>query len=142
MKSINQVTLIGRLGQKPEIRTTQGQKFVGVFNLATSDDYTNAQGDKVEVTDWHRVVVWNKQAENCGEYLDKGSLVAVTGKLKNRSWHDAKTGEKRYVTEVVAKNMQFLDTKGARPDRDENLDVPQDYKDAPMPSNGDEEIPY
>ena len=113
MASLNRVLLIGNLGQDPELRYTQSQMAVATLNIATTDVRTDKEGKKVETTEWHRVVVWNKQAENCAKYLAKGRPVFVEGRLQTRSWDDKTSGQKRYTTEIVAQNVQFLGSGGA-----------------------------
>jgi single-strand DNA-binding protein len=106
MASINRVFILGRLGQDPEVRYTQNQTPVVTLNVATSESWTK-DGQKQETTEWHRIIVWNRQAENCAKYLTKGRAVFVEGKIQTRQWDD-KTGQKRYTTEIVAQNVQFL----------------------------------
>ena len=96
--SLNKVTLIGRLGQDPEIREV-GMSKVANFSVATDESYTDKSGNKVEKTEWHRIVMWNKPAETAERYLKKGSLVYIEGKLETRSWEND-SGEKRYSTEI------------------------------------------
>lgn len=103
----NRVQLIGRLGQDPEVKTFEDGKQLTTFSLATSDIYRNAEGKKVEDTQWHRVVAWNKTAEIAAKYLKKGKQVAIDGRLKHRNYED-KDGEKRYITEVVANELMML----------------------------------
>lgn len=117
MASVNKVMLIGNLGQDPELRYTPNQIAVANFSIATTDYRTDKDGKRQEFTEWHRVVVWNKQAENCAKYLSKGKPVFVEGRLQTRSWED-KTGQKRYTTEVVAQSIQFLGAPGAARDVD------------------------
>lgn len=112
MASLNRVLIIGNLGQDPELRYTQNQTAVATLNVATTDVRTDREGKKVETTEWHRVIVWNKQAENCSKYLAKGRAVFVEGRLQTRSWEDKTTGQKRYTTEIVAQNVQFLGGSG------------------------------
>lgn len=107
MASFNRVTILGNLGQDPELRYTQNQTPVCTLSVATTDYRTGADGQRQEQTEWHRVVVWSKQAENCAKYLAKGRSVLVEGRLQTRSWED-KQGQKRYVTEIVAQNVQFV----------------------------------
>ena len=107
MASMNRVIIMGNLGQDPELRYTQSQTPVCTLNVATTDYRTGADGQRIEQTEWHRVVVWSKQAENCAKYLAKGRSVMVEGRLSTRSWED-KQGQKRYVTEIVAQNVQFI----------------------------------
>ncbi len=107
MASINKVMIMGRLGQDPELRYTQNQVPVCTMNVATSDYRTGPDGQRTETTEWHRVIVWQKTAENCAKYLAKGRGVFIEGRLQTRSWDD-KSGQKRYTTEIVATNVQFL----------------------------------
>jgi len=105
---INKVILIGNLGADPEVRFTQGGQAVANFRIATSESWTDKQsGQKTEKTEWHRIVVWGKLAELCGEYLKKGRQCYVEGRLQTREWTD-KEGKKNYTTEVVANTVQFL----------------------------------
>ncbi len=105
---INKVILIGNLGKDPEVRFTPGGQAVANFNIATSESWNDkTSGQKVEKTEWHRIVVWGKLAELCGEYLKKGRQCYVEGRLQTREWTD-KEGQKKYTTEVVANTVQFL----------------------------------
>ena len=104
---INKVILIGNLGNDPEMRHTPNGAGVCEFRLATNEAWTDKQGQRQERTEWHRVVVWGKKAEVCSKYLSKGRQVYVEGRLRTRSWED-KEGNKRYTTEVVANDVQFL----------------------------------
>jgi len=101
-----QVVLVGRLGKEPELKTTSGGKSVATFSVATDSGY--GEGKK---TEWHNVVAWEKTADAVGQYLSKGSLVFILGRLQTRSWD--KDGETKYRTEIVAEKVQFLDKKGA-----------------------------
>lgn len=114
MASFNRVVILGNLGQDPELRYTQSQNAVCTLNVATTDYRTSADGQKQEFTEWHRVVVWNKQAENCAKYLAKGRSVMVEGRLQTRSFED-KQGQKRYITEIVAQTVQFIGGQRDRP---------------------------
>ena len=107
MSSLNRVTLVGNLGQDPETRYTQNQMPVCNFSLATTDVKTDAQGNKKEQTEWHRIIVWNKQAENVQKYLKKGSSALVEGKIQYRKWQD-KDGKDRFTTEILAQKVLFL----------------------------------
>ncbi|HMV26129.1 single-stranded DNA-binding protein [bacterium] len=108
--TLNKVIIIGRLGGDPELRYTPSGAPVATFNVATNESYKDKEGKLIESTDWHRIVAWNKLAEICGQYLKKGSLVYVEGKIKTRSYDD-KDGQKKYVTEIRADNMQMLGAK-------------------------------
>ena len=108
MASINKVILIGNLGRDPEVRYTPSGAAVCNVTLATSRNWKDkATGDKVEETEWHRVVFYDRLAEIAGEYLKKGRSVYVEGRLKTRKWQD-KDGVEKYTTEIVADNMQML----------------------------------
>ena len=112
--SLNKVMLIGNLGRDPEVRFTQGGTPVANFTLATNERWTDQSGERQEKTEWHRIVVWGKQAEIAGEYLRKGRQVYVEGSLQTREWTD-RDGNKRYTTEVKALRFQML---GSREDRE------------------------
>ncbi len=108
-RGLNKAMLIGRLGADPEIRYMADGTPVANFNIAT--DRNVKKGDQWEKeTDWHRIVAWRKLAEISGQYLHKGSLVYVEGQIRNRSWTD-QAGNKRYITEIIANDMQMLDSK-------------------------------
>ena len=108
MKSVNRVILVGNLGSDPEVRYSKEGKPVAVLSLATNESYKTAEGEKKELTDWHAIVVWGQQAEICRQYLAKGSLVLVEGKMKSRLWQD-KNGQKCKTVEVLATSIKFLD---------------------------------
>jgi single-strand DNA-binding protein len=107
MGTINKVILIGRLGKDPEERTTAGGTRVSNFSLAT-DNYHSNNGEKT--TEWHRVVVFGKVAEQCNQYLRKGRLICVEGSLQTRSF-EKPPGDKRYITDVIAARVTFLDSQ-------------------------------
>jgi single-strand DNA-binding protein len=105
---INKVILIGNLGADPEVRFTASGQAVANFRIATSESWTDkTSGQKQERTEWHRIVVWGKLGELCGEYLKKGRQAYVEGRLQTREWTD-KEGKKNYTTEIVAQAVQFL----------------------------------
>jgi len=111
MASVNKVILVGNLGRDPEVRYTQGGTAVANFTMATTDRWSDTSGEKKERTEWHRIVVWAKQAEIVGEYLRKGRQVYVEGSLQTREWTD-REGNKRYTTEVRAQRVQMLGARG------------------------------
>lgn len=113
MASVNKVILIGRLGQKPELRTTQSGS-VANFSLATNKAWVDKSGQKNERTEWHKIVVWGKVADNCAKYLDKGRPVYIEGELQTRQWQD-KDGQTKYTTEIVAQQVSFLGGQEQRP---------------------------
>lgn len=108
---VNKVILIGNLGKAPEVRFTPGGQAVANFSIATSEKWNDKSGQKQERTEWHRIVVWGKLAELCGQYLTKGRQCYVEGRLQTREWQD-KEGKKNYTTEVVAQTVQFLGGRG------------------------------
>jgi single-strand DNA-binding protein len=107
MASVNKVILVGNLGRDPELRYTQGGQAVANFSLATTENFSNRDGQRQERTEWHRIVVWGKTAENCAQYLSKGRSVYIEGRIQTREWED-KEGQKQRTTEVVAQTVQFL----------------------------------
>jgi single-strand DNA-binding protein len=108
---VNKAILIGRLGKDPEVRYTPDGTMVTNFNLATDEQWKDKAGEKVQKTEWHRIVTFGKLAEICGNYLVKGKLVFIEGRIQTRSWED-KDGVKRFTTEIVANDMKMLDSKG------------------------------
>ena len=151
---VNKVILIGRLGGDPEVRYTTNGGAVANFNMATNESWVDKSGQKQERTEWHRVIAWGKLGELCGQYLAKGRQAYVEGKLQTRQWTD-KEGAKRYTTEVVALNVQFLGSPGDRPTASTNNDfsnpVPPDFDNAATPAAAeggakgafsDDEVPF
>jgi single-strand DNA-binding protein len=115
MSGVNKVILVGRLGSDPELKYTSNSQAVAKFSVATSEQWKNKQtGDMQEKTEWHRVVVWGKMAEICGQHLAKGRQVYIEGKLATRSWEDQASGQKKYSTEVIANTVQFLGAAGEK----------------------------
>ncbi|MES3036335.1 MAG: single-stranded DNA-binding protein [Bdellovibrionota bacterium] len=150
MSGINKVMIMGRLGADPELKTVGQGQTVARLNIATSENWTDKNGQKQERTEWHRVVVWGKQAENCGRYLSKGRQVFVEGKLQTRSWEDQQ-GQKKYSTEIVASAVQFIGGASDRPaaagasagggTQNHQEDSFQDFGPEPTFDNSDE-IPF
>lgn len=135
-RGINRVTLVGNLGQDPELRYTGSGTAVCNMRLATNEAYKDAQGELVEKTEWHSVVAWARLAEICGEYLKKGSLVYFEGSLQTRQWEDS-AGATRYTTEVRAREMMIL---SGRPEGAPRGEPP---KEAPRPvTTHDEDLPF
>jgi single-strand DNA-binding protein len=108
--SLNKILLIGNLGHDPELKFTPNGSAVCNFSIATSENWKDKEGNKKIDTQWHRITVWGKSAESCGEYLKKGSSVCVEGKIKTRSYED-KQGVKKYVTDIIADHVTFLSCK-------------------------------
>lgn len=111
MKSLrNSITLIGRLGQDPEVRTLDKGNKMARFSLATNDSYTAQDGKRVETTQWHNLIVWGKLAGVCEQHLTKGKEIAVDGKLTYRNWED-KSGNKHTSAEIIVNDLLFLGNK-------------------------------
>ncbi|MFO7605454.1 MAG: single-stranded DNA-binding protein [Desulfurivibrionaceae bacterium] len=132
---INKAILIGNLGADPEVRYTQSGTAVANFNLATTETWTK-DGNKEEKTEWHRIVAFGRLGEVCGEYLSKGSKAYIEGRIQTRQWED-KDGNKRYTTEIVAREMKILTPKGAA----QGNIGPDDEPPLPEPSMGDD-VPF
>jgi single-strand DNA-binding protein len=111
MRGVNKVILIGNLGADPDVRYSSTGTAVTNFRIATSENWTNKDGERETRTEWHRVVAFGKLAEICAEYLNKGKQVYVEGRLRSRSWED-KEGNKKWTTEVVANNVVMLGAAG------------------------------
>jgi single-strand DNA-binding protein len=137
---INKAILVGRLGADPEVRYTPDGAMVTNFRIATDEQWKDKNGEKVQKTEWHKIVTFGKLAEICGKYLVKGKLVFVEGRIQTRTWDD-KEGVKRYTTEIVASNMQMLDSKGQRgPDASsEEPPLPHPGVDGPSP---EDDVPF
>lgn len=113
-RGINKVILIGNLGADPEMKYTAGGTAICKFRIATSEVFKDRDGNQQERTEWHRVVAWARLAEICGQYLSKGRTVYVEGSLRTSSWDD-QDGNKRYMTEINARDVQFLGGQGGGP---------------------------
>jgi len=109
--SVNKVILVGRLGRDPETRYTGGGQAVANFSVATDESYRDKNGERQKRTEWHKIVVWGKQAEIAQQYLKKGSLVFIEGRIQSREWQD-KEGQKRTSFEIVANNFRMLGGRG------------------------------
>jgi len=139
--SVNKVILVGNLGKDPEVRFTNSGSAVARFPIATSEVWNDRDGNRQERTEWHNVIVWGKQGEHCGQYLSKGRQVYVEGSIRTRSYDD-KSGNKRYVTEIVAQRIQFLGGGGG------TRSVPQadaggaEEMSAAGPSPIDDDVPF
>src|SRR4051794_16464687 len=109
--SVNKVILVDNLGREPEVRSTPNGQTVCNFSIATTEKFSGRDGTKREDTQWHNIVVWGKLGDVCGQYLSKGRQVYVEGRLTTRQYEDKDGSGKRYRTEVVAQNVQFLGGK-------------------------------
>lgn len=110
MKGVNKVILVGHLGKDPEIQYLDSGVCLAKFSLATTESYKDRNGNKVDQTEWHNIVIWRKLAEVAEKYLRKGNAIYLEGKIQTRSWDD-KDGNKKYMTEIVADNFVMLDKK-------------------------------
>lgn len=135
MAGLNKVMIIGNLGADPEMRYTADGKALTSFRVASSRNYNGPDGERREETEWFSVVTWQKLAEQCSQFLQKGRRVYVEGRLQTRSW-DGQDGQRKYRTEVVAEKVLFLDRAGAMPFGDEQ------ESPAPMPEVEPEDIPF
>ena len=111
-KCVNKVILIGNLGKDPEVKYTPGGMPVAKFSLATNERFKDKGGEWQDRTEWHNVVLWQRLAEIAGEYLKKGGKVYIEGRLQTRSWDDKQTGQKKYMTEIVASDLILLGGRG------------------------------
>lgn len=108
-RSVNSVQLLGNVGADPSVNSTQAGVLVASFSIATTEKWTDQRGDKRERTEWHRIVAWNRGAEIIRDYVKKGDKLFVQGKLQTRSWEDKESGEKKYSTEIVMKDVTLLE---------------------------------
>ena len=152
---LNKVMLIGRLGRDPETRYTSGGQAVANFSVATDETYKDRNGERQKRTEWHKIVVWGKQAEIAQQYLKKGSLIFIEGRIQSREWQD-KEGQKRTSFEIVATNFRMLGGRGegmaagagagasaSRSEDAEHSAGPEDsYGSASGPEINDEDIPF
>lgn len=128
--SVNKVILIGNLGADPEVKDLEGGKKVANFNIATTERYTDRNGEKQEQTEWHRLELWDGLAGLAQQYLKKGDKVYIEGKLKTDSWQDA-DGNNRYTTKIRVLSMQFLTPRGG-----------DQAAPPPKQENGDDDLPF
>ena len=150
--SVNKVILVGRLGKDPETRYTSSGQAVCNFSLATDETYKDRAGERQKRTEWHKIVVWAKQAEIAQQYLHKGSLIYLEGRIQTRQWDD-REGQKRTTTEIVATNFRMLGGRGdasaaaAGAGGGAEADVPSQSTsvaadDVAGPEPSDEDIPF
>ncbi|MDD3858720.1 MAG: single-stranded DNA-binding protein [Bacteroidales bacterium] len=138
--NLNKVMLIGRLGKKPEVNYIKPDVPVARFSLATSETYKSKEGDKIETTEWHNVVAWRNNAKFAENYLDKGMLVYIEGKLQTRKW-DAQDGGTRYTTEIISDQIKILERKQSSGEVGQTPDKPGFSASEPtkseLPTNDD-----
>jgi single-strand DNA-binding protein len=146
--SVNKVILIGRLGKDPEVRYAQSGTAVTNFTMATTRTYKK-ENERVDETEWHRIVAFGRTGEICGEYLNKGSQVYIEGRIQTREWED-KDGNRRWTTEVITERMQML---GSREDRGRDTSdtgsrkksregSPPSYDDDPFNTPTEDDVPF
>lgn len=142
MSGVNKVILIGNLGADPDLRHTPSGTAVSNLRLATTEVFSNREGEKNKRTEWHRIVVFGRLAEICNQYLKKGRQVYIEGRLQTREWED-KNGDKRYTTEIVATNMVMLGSRseGGFAADDAQPDAPAEVVDAPAAGAGNDAGP-
>ena len=156
--SVNKVILVGRLGRDPETRYTSGGQAVANFSVATDESYKDRNGERQKRTEWHKIVVWGKQAEIAQQYLKKGSLIFIEGRIQSREWQD-KEGQKRTSFEIVANSFRMLCGRGdsmaasagagggpavagGRSDEYEHAAPTDDFGGGAGPEISDEDIPF
>jgi single-strand DNA-binding protein len=149
--SVNKAILVGRLGRDPETRYTSGGQAVANFTMATDETFKDRSGERQKRTEWHRIVLWGKLAEIAQQYLKKGMLVYLEGRIQTRQWEDKRDGQKRQTTEIVGNVMRMLTSRaegqsaGAGPSRPPDADaegmLPAD-EPAAGPEISDEDIPF
>ena len=140
---INKVILVGNLGQDPEVKFTAGGAAVTTLSIATSDSWKDKDsGMDKERTEWHRVVLWRRLAEIAGEYLKKGSKVYIEGQLQTRKWEQE--GQTRYTTEIIARDIQFLDSRGSANTSNQEGAGKSEEQAPDVPNSGidDDDIPF
>ena len=141
-KSVNKVLLIGNLGKDPEVKTIPTGTAVCKLNLATEERFKGKDGQWQSKTEWHNVVLWARLAELAGEYLKKGSKVYIEGRLQTRSWDDKQSGQRKYITEVVADEMVLLSSGGShQASAPAEEEAPQPVAAGAAPID-DEELPF
>jgi single-strand DNA-binding protein len=141
MGSLNKVILIGNLGRDPEVKYLPSGQAVANFSVATNERWQGKDGKTEERTEWHRIVVFGKSAENCGEYLSKGRSVCIEGRLQTREWDD-KSGQKRSTTEVVANRVIFLGSKGEGAGKELPAAEEEIVYDKPPKTGPGEDVPF
>ena len=144
MASVNKAIILGNLGKDPELRHTQQGKAVCTLRVATNEVWTDAAGERKERTEWHTIVVWGRQAENCNQYLKKGRSVYVEGRLQTRKWQDKEGGD-RYSTEITADRVQFVGGgkgEGAGGGGGGGGGFEDAHLEPPPSGSGDDDIPF
>jgi len=138
MASVNKLIIIGNVGSEPEMRFTPNGNPVTSFRVATNWRYNTSQGERREETEWFTVVAWNRLAEQCNQFLTKGRLVYVEGRLRSRTW-ESQDGEKRFRNEIVADKVTFLDRQTAAPLPQEGTEEAEEAESGEL---SPDEIPF
>ena len=139
MAGVNKVILVGNLGADPEVKFLGSGTQVANFRIATTENRVNRSGEKVSLTEWHRIVAFGRLAEICGQYLNKGKQVYIEGRIRTRSWED-KEGNRRFTTEIIAAQMQMLGAPGAPVEGSfPEKEADTDHEPSPGP---DDDIPF
>ncbi len=136
---INKVILIGNLGADPEVRYAQSGTPVANFRIATTESWRKADGEREELTEWHRIVAFGKLAEICGQYLSKGMRVYIEGRLQTRKWED-RDGNQRFTTEIVAREMKMLSPRSGGGGGGGGQASPPE--EPPFPEPVDDDVPF
>ena len=143
-KSINKVILVGNVGADPEVKYTPSGIPVGKFSLATNERFKNKSGEWQDRTEWHNIIAWQRLAEIVGEYVSKGSKVYIDGKLQTSSWEDRRSGEKKYRTEIVARDLVLLSLRENGNSKQEQT-TSDEQREPDVAGSGeitDEDIPF
>ena len=141
MAGVNKVILIGNLGKDPEVRHLDNGVAVANFSLATTESYTNKQGDRVNQTEWHNIVLWRGLADIAEKYLKKGNSVYIEGKISTRKWED-KEGNARYSTDIIADKMTMLGTKQGNTTSSMSNQVTETPTEDPHEESGNDDLPF
>ena len=131
MASLNKIQLIGRIGKNPDLKYSQSNKAIVNLSIATTESWKDKNGEKQEKTEWHRIVMFGKQAETCEKYVKKGMLLYIEGRLQTRTYE--KEGQTHYITEIVANNFQFLEKRQAGTQATPQVESNPDVKDDNVP---------
>lgn len=141
MAGVNKVILLGNLGKDPEVRHLDNGVTVANFSLATTESYTNKQGDRVNQTEWHNIVLWRGLADVAEKYLKKGNSVYIEGKISTRKWED-KDGNARYSIDIIADKMTMLGTKQGNTPSTVNNQVTEKTSPDPLQESGNDDLPF
>ena len=142
MSGVNKVILVGNLGSDPQIRYTPQGTAVANFSVATTEKFTNKNGERESRTEWHRIVAWSKLAEICSEYLKKGKQVYIEGRIQTRQWDD-KEGKKRSTTEIIANNMVMLGRAGDAGDvAPQEFQADEETTQEPAAAKNEDDLPF